>query len=253
MIKNVRRGDTVVTTGGIVGRVTKVADEASEIEVEIAAERPRQGRAHDDLRGPRQGRAGQGRLTALARACRRKGRHRDKKRTRTDRRCCASREPRSSRRWRVILIGLLPRRAEHLLARAAQGLHGRRCRAGSRAGSSRPAPSCSASTSRAARTSCSRSTRTTSLRDPDHGPARRRPPDPARGRRDARGRHPAHRRAASRSAIADAAARAKVLPKLRELSQPISQRPPRPGRRPHARHRPRSPTASIQLTLTERA
>ena len=36
MVKNLRRDDTVVTTGGIVGRVTKVADEASEIEVEIA-------------------------------------------------------------------------------------------------------------------------------------------------------------------------------------------------------------------------
>jgi preprotein translocase subunit YajC len=35
MIKNVRRGDTVVTTGGIVGRVTKVTDDP-EIEVEIA-------------------------------------------------------------------------------------------------------------------------------------------------------------------------------------------------------------------------
>ena len=36
LVKNVRRDDTVVTSGGIVGRVTKVADEASEIEVEIA-------------------------------------------------------------------------------------------------------------------------------------------------------------------------------------------------------------------------
>jgi preprotein translocase subunit YajC len=36
MVKNVRRGDTVVTTGGILGKVTKVADEATEIEVEIA-------------------------------------------------------------------------------------------------------------------------------------------------------------------------------------------------------------------------
>lgn len=35
MIKNVRRGDTVVTSGGIVGRVTKVTDDP-EIEVEIA-------------------------------------------------------------------------------------------------------------------------------------------------------------------------------------------------------------------------
>ncbi|GJD53187.1 Sec translocon accessory complex subunit YajC [Methylobacterium crusticola] len=36
MVKNVRRGDTVVTTGGIVGRVAKVTDAASEIDVEIA-------------------------------------------------------------------------------------------------------------------------------------------------------------------------------------------------------------------------
>ena len=35
MVKNVRRGDTVVTSGGIVGKVTKVRDD-SEIEVEIA-------------------------------------------------------------------------------------------------------------------------------------------------------------------------------------------------------------------------
>ena len=35
MIKNVRRGDTVVTTGGIVGRVSKVVDD-NELEVEIA-------------------------------------------------------------------------------------------------------------------------------------------------------------------------------------------------------------------------
>jgi preprotein translocase subunit YajC len=35
MIKNVRRGDTVVTTGGIIAKVTKVTDDA-EIEIEIA-------------------------------------------------------------------------------------------------------------------------------------------------------------------------------------------------------------------------
>jgi preprotein translocase subunit YajC len=35
MITNVRRGDTIVTAGGIVGKVTKVTDEP-EIEVEIA-------------------------------------------------------------------------------------------------------------------------------------------------------------------------------------------------------------------------
>ena len=36
MVKNVRRGDTVVTTGGIVGKVTKAAEDAPELEVEIA-------------------------------------------------------------------------------------------------------------------------------------------------------------------------------------------------------------------------
>ena len=36
MINNVRRGDTVVTSGGIVGKVTRVVEDASELEVEIA-------------------------------------------------------------------------------------------------------------------------------------------------------------------------------------------------------------------------
>ena len=35
MVKNVRRGDTVVTNGGLVGKVTKVVDD-NEIEIEIA-------------------------------------------------------------------------------------------------------------------------------------------------------------------------------------------------------------------------
>jgi preprotein translocase subunit YajC len=35
MIKNVRRGDTVVLTGGLIGKVSKVVDDA-ELEVEIA-------------------------------------------------------------------------------------------------------------------------------------------------------------------------------------------------------------------------
>lgn len=37
MIANVRRGDTVVTSGGFIGKVTKVVDDA-EIEVEISPE-----------------------------------------------------------------------------------------------------------------------------------------------------------------------------------------------------------------------
>ena len=60
MIKNVRRGDTVVTTGGIIGKVTKVIDGSPDIEVEIADGVQRQGGARHDLRGPHQGRAGQG-------------------------------------------------------------------------------------------------------------------------------------------------------------------------------------------------
>jgi preprotein translocase subunit YajC len=36
MIKNVRRGDTVVTTGGIIGKVTKVLEDSADIEVDIA-------------------------------------------------------------------------------------------------------------------------------------------------------------------------------------------------------------------------
>jgi preprotein translocase subunit YajC len=35
MVKNVRRGDTVVTSGGLVGKVTKVVDD-DQIEVEIS-------------------------------------------------------------------------------------------------------------------------------------------------------------------------------------------------------------------------
>jgi preprotein translocase subunit YajC len=35
LVKNVRRGDTVITTGGLVGKVTKVVDD-EQLEVEIA-------------------------------------------------------------------------------------------------------------------------------------------------------------------------------------------------------------------------
>ncbi len=35
MIKNVRRGDTIVTSGGIIAKVTKVTDD-SEVQIEIA-------------------------------------------------------------------------------------------------------------------------------------------------------------------------------------------------------------------------
>lgn len=36
LVKNLRRGDTVITSGGLIGRVTKVVDDSPEIEVEVA-------------------------------------------------------------------------------------------------------------------------------------------------------------------------------------------------------------------------
>ena len=36
MVENIRRGDTVVTAGGLIGKVTRVKDDGNEIEVEIA-------------------------------------------------------------------------------------------------------------------------------------------------------------------------------------------------------------------------
>jgi preprotein translocase subunit YajC len=36
MIDKVRRGDTVITSGGMIGRVTKVTDNSDEIEVELS-------------------------------------------------------------------------------------------------------------------------------------------------------------------------------------------------------------------------
>jgi preprotein translocase subunit YajC len=35
MVKNLRRGDNVITTGGLVGKVTKVVDD-DQVEIEIA-------------------------------------------------------------------------------------------------------------------------------------------------------------------------------------------------------------------------
>ena len=36
MLKNVRRGDTIVTSGGIVGKVAKVTEDGADIDVDIA-------------------------------------------------------------------------------------------------------------------------------------------------------------------------------------------------------------------------
>jgi preprotein translocase subunit YajC len=37
MVKNVRRGDTVITNGGLIGKVTKVIDD-EKIEVEVSSD-----------------------------------------------------------------------------------------------------------------------------------------------------------------------------------------------------------------------
>ena len=36
MVSNIRRGDTVVTAGGLIGKVMRVKDDGNEIEVEVA-------------------------------------------------------------------------------------------------------------------------------------------------------------------------------------------------------------------------
>ena len=58
MIKNVRRGDTVVTTGGIIGKVTKVSDDA-ELEDRDRRRRAGASRPRHDRGRPRQGRTRQ--------------------------------------------------------------------------------------------------------------------------------------------------------------------------------------------------
>jgi len=35
MLKNIRRGDTVVTGGGLIGKITKVIDDRGEVEVDL--------------------------------------------------------------------------------------------------------------------------------------------------------------------------------------------------------------------------
>ena len=66
MIKNVRRGDTVVTSGGIIGKVTKVARGCGRHRGRDRRRREGEGRPRHDLRGAHQGRAGQGLTPAAA-------------------------------------------------------------------------------------------------------------------------------------------------------------------------------------------
>ena len=223
MIKNVRRGDTIVTSGGIIGKVTKVVDDG-DIEVEIAdGVRVKVARAHD-RRGPRQGRAGQG----LSRPAGRAVDERSEKLTHA----ALLDGRRSSRTLGVIVVGLLLARAEPVEPRAARRRSANRSRPGFRPGSCRPARSCSASTCRAARTCCSRSTCSDLLRTPGRrscattsaASCARRGVDPQGGiQLMPRG---------VQLRVPDAGrARHALLPKLRELSQPIGNAAPRPDRR----------------------
>ena len=139
MVKNVRRGDTVVTSGGLVGKVTKVVDD-EQIEVEVAeGVRVRQMRV-DDRRRARQGRAGEGRerVELIASG--------DRSATASGR-CCIFPAGRHS----AILVDDVARlrvRGPEFLSREDGASPGR---------NGRSATSCSASICRAARTSCSRS------------------------------------------------------------------------------------------------
>ncbi len=62
MVKNVRRGDTVVLNSGMIGKVTKVIDDARG-RGRDRRRRARQGDQDDDRRRAQQGRAGRGQLT----------------------------------------------------------------------------------------------------------------------------------------------------------------------------------------------
>ncbi len=59
LIKNTRQGDSVITTGGLIGKVTRVVDDA-ELELEIAPNVKVRVARCDDLGRAGQGRAGQG-------------------------------------------------------------------------------------------------------------------------------------------------------------------------------------------------
>ncbi len=59
MIANVRRGDTIVTSGGLIGKVAKVVDEARN-PARPGRERPRPSGARHDRGSPHEGRTGQG-------------------------------------------------------------------------------------------------------------------------------------------------------------------------------------------------
>ena len=145
MVKNVRRGDTVVTSGGLVGKVTKVRRRRPDRD----RDRRRRAGAPDahGRRGARQGRAGEGRGRRQADDQRL---HRERRAQAIDGTCSISRAGRQLAILLTAFVVCAVRGAEFLSpkARSSAGRNGR------------SATSCSASTCRAARTSCSRSTPT---------------------------------------------------------------------------------------------
>ena len=146
MVKNVRRGDTVVTSGGLVGKVTKVVDD-DQIEFEIAdGVRVRQMRQMiTDVRAKGEPVKDE----ADGRARRRELLFAPHSPTRRDNSMLYF------TRWKALAIILT---ALVVCLFAVPNFFPRRwCRAGR---NGRSATSCSASTCRAARTSCSRSTPT---------------------------------------------------------------------------------------------
>ncbi len=64
MVQAARRGDVVVTTGGLIGKISKAVDD-NEVELEIAPNVQGASRPLRHRRGARQGRAGQGRAEVL--------------------------------------------------------------------------------------------------------------------------------------------------------------------------------------------
>ncbi len=234
MIKNVRRGDTVVTSGGIIGKVTKVTEDSADIEVEIAERREGQGGPRHDLRRAHQGRAGQGLIDEEAGPRLRMGRLAALKQAARYVRKVELTMLRFSRSKiiatvAIIVIGLLlavPSMMTREQRRPFQNalpswvpswlVPVPRHRA-------RPRPA-----GRLARPA--RGRRAGPDAHPDHDPARRRPPHPARDPRVAAGRHPDRsarrpdpRAGRRRPRPADAAAAGAVAADR--------QRRPRPGRR----------------------
>ena len=219
MVKNVRRGDTVVTSGGLVGKVTKVIDD-DQIEVEIAdGVRVRQMRQMvSDVRA--KGEPVEGRRPSPSRP----------KDDDVRELAIARRIADLTGQLDVVFLALegdgdpadgadrVPVRGAELLPRGHRQDAGR---------NGRSATSCSASTCRAARTSCSRSM-PNYVRRTSRSAARRRAPRPARSQRrlhrPRRARR--HRRGAACAKDTDLQTRADQAARIVAAARRPARRPP---------------------------